>query len=168
MVAKPRSKYSYCNVCKADYNDYLTVFFRKFSTSKLINTKTTLKTINSVTLSTKWLTSSKIKLSLPSKNLKKKNLRKIYKINSSSPRKNRPFLKQALALEVWQIWLLEAIRVKQLMHGNHSKVSTCFSILMKITEWFLRTITKEFKPVHLFLLSNDTPKLLKEWDKSVT
>ena len=46
MIPKPRSKYSYCSICKVDYDDYLEVPSFLFSTFKRISTGPTSKTTN--------------------------------------------------------------------------------------------------------------------------
>ena len=37
MIAKPKSKNNYCNVCKNDYDDYLEVITYLLSTSNQVN-----------------------------------------------------------------------------------------------------------------------------------
>lgn len=53
MLPKPKSKYSYCSVCKADYEDYLKVFSVLHSIFGQTPTKTDSKTTDSIPTSMK-------------------------------------------------------------------------------------------------------------------
>ena len=151
LIPKPKSKYSYCSVCKVDYNDYCEVSSPLFSIFKLKNTKSWSETTDLMDSSTIYVKNSDKKQSLNLSKVKKKFFLKLLSKNCLFLLKRSPPSISIVRLNHCRTTQLD-VNTKSSMAGSKTaKLSNSFLMLMITIYWEFLKINSEWQQIHLFL-----------------
>ena len=145
MIPKPRSKYSYCSVCKADYDDYIEVSFFWFSIFRPASTRPSSKTTNLKPSLTKCAKNSCRRMKKPWSNNLKNTLKKLVITSCFFHLRNQQTLTSTLQLNQCKASLVEVNSGRSMAGCNLVRLSS--SYLMATTKicWDFMTIPSEFQ-----------------------